>query len=101
MMTELIKQLMSDIAEAREQEETPFPEAEKVARELGLVKEGEEAKANPVEDKARIVAYWRGRAHTMTDSELRSKIGNDLEGLDYNPDDVAKMVPQVIKAIRK
>lgn len=100
----LIKQLQADIAEAQEKEEfeTPFPEAEKVARELGLMGEAVDvAKANPKEDKARIVSYWRGRAHKMSDSELKSAIGNDLEQLEYSSEDIAKMLPQIIKAVKK
>lgn len=97
----LIKQLAADIAETQEQFETQFPEAEKVARKLGLMSEADVAKPNPSEDCNRIASYWRGRAHKMTDAELRSAIGTDLEQLDYSPEDVTKLVPRVMSKVKK
>lgn len=100
MQSGIIKQIQADIEEARATEEieaSEFPDAEREARKLGLVKEAVDSKS----DVARITSYWRGKAASKTDAELRDAIGNDLEQLDYPPEEVAKLVPRILKAVKK
>lgn len=105
----LIKQLAADLAEAQEKEEldTPFIEAERTLRkiELGEAMCGGEREENLLpdakEESARIASYWRGRAHSMSDSELRDAIANDLEQIEYSPDQVEKLVPRILRMVRK
>jgi len=68
---------------------------------MGIIKElNEQANAN-VEMK-RIADHWSNVAgkRDMTDQQLNDAIGNDLEQLEYSPDQVEKMVPAIFDMIR-
>ena len=61
-----------------------------------------ESVADPSTDMARIAEHWREvRADIpdMGEEELRTNIGNDLEMLEYNPEEVEQMIPQVMKMV--
>lgn len=102
----LLKQLAEDISESTDAES--FVEADIILRqiEMGKIKIGEteeEAPSlpNPKEECERIASYWRGRASSMSDTELRTAIGSDLESIEYPVEEVEKMIPRIIKMIRK
>lgn len=49
----------------------------------------------------RIVDHWKkDRYDFMNDKQLRDAVGDDLEQLEYSPEDIAKMVPQILKKIK-
>lgn len=52
------------------------------------------------EECDRIASYWKGKAAKMTDAELRSAIGNDLEQLEYSPEEVSKAVPRILRKVK-
>lgn len=74
-----------------------------------------ESVANPESDMARIAEYWRdilvgkpedfGIQHPnaapdqMGEEQLQAGIGDDLEQLEYSPEEVNRMVPQVMRMI--
>lgn len=47
-----------------------------------------------------LAKYWIENGSDMTDDEIREAIGNDLEQLEYTPEQVNEMVPQVMKMVR-
>lgn len=52
-----------------------------------------------VREVKRIADHWREKGKGMSKDKLVDQIGNDLEMLEYSPDEVEKMIPQVLKAI--
>lgn len=96
----LIKQLVEDIEMSRLEQDAltdPYAEAELTARKFGLVAEDANA-----EEINRIAAYWRSHGGIdMPDSELRSNVANDLEQLDYSPDEVAKLVQRIMRLVKR
>lgn len=61
-----------------------------------------ESVANPQKDMARIAEYWREAMADnpdMSGDELQDGIGNDLEMLEYSPEDVERMLTQVLKMV--
>lgn len=62
-----------------------------------------ESVANPQRDMARIADYWREKIEMdSTDPDeqmLIDAIGDDLEQLEYSPEDVERMVPQVMQMV--
>lgn len=47
-----------------------------------------------------LAKYWIENGSDMTDDEIREAIGNDLEQLEYTPEQVNEMVPHVMKMVR-
>lgn len=96
----LIKQMYADMEAKRAEqnpppEENPFAKAEEVARELGL----QESAPNPAEDITRLVKHYKPKADKMSRDKLRDAISNDLEQLEYDPDQVDKMTTQILKKV--
>lgn len=74
-----------------------------------------ESVANPESDMARIAEHWRGllgrhpadfgmehpdaEPDQMGQKQLVAGIGDDLEQLEYSPEDVNRMVPQVMRMV--
>jgi hypothetical protein len=49
----------------------------------------------------RIAAHWKEQGgDKMSDDELADAIGDDLEQLEYSPEEVADLVPAIISKIR-
>ncbi len=64
-----------------------------------LVEQGTERAVQRVREVKRLADHWRTKGKGMSHDDLVEKIGHDLEMLEYNPDEVEKMVPMVLKAI--
>ena len=73
-----------------------------------------ESVANPESDMARIAEYVidfltgkpedfgisdLGTPDQMGEEQLRTMIGDDLEQLEYSPEDINRMVPQVMRMV--
>lgn len=74
-----------------------------------------ESVANPQRDIARIAEYWRdviegkpedfgynpqtGSLDQMGEEKLLASIGNDLEMLEYSPEEVNQMISQVMQMV--
>lgn len=57
-----------------------------------------------VEDHAedemrRLADHWKKEGKGMSKDQLADAIGQDLEMLEYSPEEVDKMVPRVLKMI--
>ena len=61
-----------------------------------------ESVENPESDMTRIADHWRdaqAKNPEMSEEELQAGIGNDLEMLEYSPEEVDKMLTQVLNMI--
>lgn len=47
----------------------------------------------------RIAAHWKEQGKGMSKDDLINAIGNDLEQLEYSPEDVEKLVPRILKMV--
>ncbi len=60
--------------------------------------------ANAEEEMQRIADHWktmiRNRPGAWTDDKIREEVGNDLEMLEYSPEQVASMVQTIMHMIR-
>ena len=52
------------------------------------------------EEMKRIAEYWMENGRDMGEDELREAIAMDLEQLEYPPDAVEQMVPQIMQMVR-
>lgn len=52
------------------------------------------------EEMARIANYWRENGEGMTEDELTDSIAMDLEMLEYPPEQVEIMIPQILELVR-
>ncbi len=50
-------------------------------------------------DVERLVKYWKENMKGMSTDELREAIGDELEQLEYSPEEVEKMVPKILKMV--
>lgn len=67
---------------------------------MSLIKQiNEQANAN--EEMKRIAQHWRGYRDKMSDPQLADAVGNDLEQLEYTPDQVEAMVPTILAMIKE
>lgn len=70
---------------------------------MGLLKELNEMAAthqpNVKEEMQRIADYWREHGTDMGPDEVREAIAMDLEMLEYSPDQVEEMVPQIMQML--
>jgi len=66
---------------------------------MSLIKQINE-EANEQAEVQRIADHWKKYANKMTDQQLADAIGNDLEQLEYTPEQVDKLVPHAIKLVR-
>jgi len=57
--------------------------------------------ANAKDEMERIALHWKGYQAQMTDQQLFDAVGNDLEELEYTPEQVEKMVPAILGMIEK
>lgn len=48
----------------------------------------------------RIAAHWREEGQDMGDDELLDAISYDLEMLEYSPEEIDMMAPQVLRMVR-
>ena len=48
----------------------------------------------------RIVAHWQERGAKMSRSELRYSISHELEMLEYEPDQVEALLPQILDRVK-
>ncbi len=53
----------------------------------------------PEEDLNRIVDHWEREGAQMSDDEMRDAIGNDLEMLEYNPDEAEGMIMKAMEML--
>lgn len=53
----------------------------------------------PSGETARLVAHWKEHGKGMSEAELADAIGNDLEQLEYSPDEIAHLVPQIVSQV--
>lgn len=107
---DLIKQLMDEVElkklEDRAKGGDPIAAAEIEARKLGLgesscsMSKEENEEVDPDAEAKRIAAHWKKAGKGMSDAELRKHIGHDLEQLEYAPNQVARMVPKIIKMVK-
>ena len=51
-------------------------------------------------DVNKIVAHWKAEGADLTDAELKSEVGNDLEQLEYTPEQIEKLVPTILGKIK-
>ena len=61
-----------------------------------------ESVANPKGDMARIAEYWRDalkKKPDMSEEELQAGVGNDLEMLEYSPEEIDQMMTQVLNMV--
>ena len=56
---------------------------------------------NAQDDMRKLAHQWARTAHKMSDEDLVTVIGNDLEMLEYSPAEVEDMVPIVVGLVRK
>jgi len=71
---------------------------------MGLLKEVNDM-ANAQQPEAqeelqRIAEYWIENGHDMSEEKLRDAVADDLEQLDYAPEQVEQMLPQILNMIR-
>lgn len=49
----------------------------------------------------RIAAHWKEQGgKKMSEDELADAIGNDLEQLDYSPDEIEEMLPAIVTMVK-
>lgn len=96
---DLIKQMYADMEAQKNAQnpppEDPFAKAEEVAKQMGL----HESSPNPMEDITRLVKHYKPKADKMSRDKLRDAISNDLEQLEYDPEQVDKMTTQILKKV--
>lgn len=54
---------------------------------------------NVDDELQRIADYWKSAGDALSDDELRDAVGNDLEQLEYSPEEVEQYLPQVLQMI--
>jgi len=65
---------------------------------MELIKQLNEA-AGEQQDVKRIVAHWKENKKDRSDAEIQKIIGNELEQLEYSPEDIERILPQIIKLV--
>ena len=61
-----------------------------------------ESVANPESDMVRIADHWRdvmAKKPNLSEEELQAGVGNDLEMLEYSPEEVDQMMTQVLNMV--
>jgi hypothetical protein len=68
---------------------------------MSLIKQLNEM-VNAESEMQRLADHWKQVAakRSMTDEQLRDAVGNDLEQLEYSPEQVGKMVQTILHMIR-
>ncbi len=61
---------------------------------------GESVVEENANETARIVAHWKEHGKGMSDRQLADAIGNDLEQLEYNPSEAAKLIPHIVAQVK-
>ena len=64
------------------------------------IKEGMSGHTDVNSEVARLVAHWKEHGNGMSDVQLADAIGNDLEQLEYAPEEVQKLVPHIISKVK-
>lgn len=54
---------------------------------------------NVREEMQRIAEYWREHGNDMDEMQIREAIAMDLEQLEYSPQQVEEMVPQIMQML--
>lgn len=54
---------------------------------------------NVKEEMQRIAEYWREHGQDMDEAQVREAIAMDLEQLEYSPQQVEEMVPQIMQRL--
>ena len=52
-------------------------------------------------DISRLVAHWKKEGADMEMQDLRDAIGDDLEQLEYSPEQVEKLLPGIIAKVQQ
>lgn len=52
------------------------------------------------DEMSRIAAFWKQHSKGMSDDDLAEVIGNDLEQLEYSPEEAEKMIPKIVRMIK-
>lgn len=52
------------------------------------------------EEMRRIASYWAEHGSDMSDDELMDAIANDLEQLEYTPEQIDMLAPRVVEMVR-
>ena len=47
----------------------------------------------------KIASHWREHGKGMSKDDLADAVGNDLEQLEYSPQQVEKLVPRIVKMV--
>lgn len=69
----------------------------KLIKQLNEMSMGMEPGADEI---ARIVDHWKVDGQGMGDDELIEAIASDLEMLEYSPDEIDRLVPQILQQVR-
>ena len=64
------------------------------------IKEGMSGHTDVNSEVSRLVAHWKEHGKGMSDDQLADAIGNDLEQLEYAPNEVAKLVPHIVAKVK-
>lgn len=97
----LLRQMYADLAAKQQQESptegdsNPFAKAEEAAKEMGLTEQL--GVPNPKKDIRRLAAHYKNK--NLSKDQLIAAIGHDLEMLEYDPNDVSKMISQVLSLL--
>ena len=54
---------------------------------------------NVKEEMHRIAEYWRKHGYDMDEAQVREAVAMDLEQLEYSPQQVEEMVPQIMQML--
>lgn len=54
---------------------------------------------SPSDEIERIINHWKGKTKDMSEDQLRDAVGNDLEKLEYSPEEVEQYVPEIMKGL--
>jgi hypothetical protein len=49
---------------------------------------------------ARLVDHWKEHGKGMSDDQLADAIGNDLEQLEYSPQEVSSLVSKIVAKVK-
>ena len=52
-------------------------------------------------DIARLVAHWKKEGADMEMQDLRDAIGDDLEQLEYSPEQIEKLLPGIVAKVHQ
>lgn len=71
-----------------------FPETDPI--EIAIA---EALRSGPKDEMIRIADHWRTSGKDIETDDLAEKISNDLEMLEYGPDEVAQMTTSILRLI--